>query len=269
VVINDTEATNVPSGTPYVTQAEMDALNAKITAAEKVKYNDKATQTEVDNATTALKAAITDFDTAKQKTGTSTTIVAADKTTLEALIAAANAAKVSVVVVPGTVPDDTAAETVYTGNIWVKQMDLAALNAAITAAEAVRTKAAATQANVNIAVTDLLTAIRDFDEAKEAGMKPPVDITLWPDADDRPIFTTTGTTTITATGSFTATVAAGYTVVRWYVDGASPTPVVTTNSITINGSAYSNDIGRHRLSVTVKDGTDAFYSKEITFTVTN
>jgi hypothetical protein len=55
----DTSAGNVPTGTKWVIQAVMTALTDAITAAEGVNTKSSATQTEVDNAVTALNSAVT------------------------------------------------------------------------------------------------------------------------------------------------------------------------------------------------------------------
>jgi hypothetical protein len=132
----ETAAANVPLGIKWVTQAEMNALTDAISAAEVVKNNTAATQTEVDSAVTTLGNAVTTFNNAK-KTGTNADLIVADKTALNAAIVQAKDARNSVAIsVDGT---DKAP-----GTKWVTQDVLDTFNAAITAAETVVEQAAPT-----------------------------------------------------------------------------------------------------------------------------
>jgi hypothetical protein len=160
VVVN-TAAGNVPAGTFWVTQAEITALNAAIAAAEGIAVKAGASQAEVDAAASPLTAAIAAFNAAK-KAGTKT--AAADKTALNGAITAANAAKAGIVT-------DTAAGNVPAGTFWVAQAEMAALNAAIGAAETVAEKTSATQAEADGAVSALTAATTIFNAAKKAGTK--------------------------------------------------------------------------------------------------
>ncbi|MDR3172211.1 MAG: FIVAR domain-containing protein [Treponema sp.] len=157
----DTNAGNVPLGTKWVTEAEMTAFNTAIISAEAVKNNADATPAEVNNAITALTTATSAFNTAI-KTGNNTEIVAADKTALITAISQANNVKGSAVV-------NTAAENVPAGTNWVTQDEMSALTNAITSAEAVKNKAAATQSEVDNATTALTTAMATFTNAIKDG----------------------------------------------------------------------------------------------------
>jgi hypothetical protein len=159
----DTSAENVSVGSKWVTQAEMTALTDAITTAEEVNTKANATQTEVDNAATALNGAVSTFNAAK-KDGTNTSIVEADKAALNTAITEANTAKSGVSV-------DTSAENVPVGSKWVTQAELTALTDAITTAEEVNTKANATQTEVDNAATALDNAVTIFNAAKKDGTK--------------------------------------------------------------------------------------------------
>jgi hypothetical protein len=159
----DTDAANVLVGSKWVTQEEMTALTDAISTAETVKNNAAATQTEVNSAVTTLDNAVSAFNAAKQD-GTNTSIVSADKTALETAIGRANTAKADVVI-------NTDAANVSVGTKWVTQTDLDTFNMAITAAEGVKNKVAATQTEVNSAVTTLDNAVSVFNDAKQDGTK--------------------------------------------------------------------------------------------------
>jgi prefoldin subunit 5 len=159
-VVVDTAAANVTAGTTWVTQAALDALNTAITAAEAVSASADATQAQANDATSALTAATSTFNSAKQagtKPGP-----AEDKAALTAAIAAATAVKSGVVV-------NTVAANVLVGTMWVTQAALDTLNTAIAAAEAVSTNIKATQAQVNAAASDLTAATTTFNSAKQNG----------------------------------------------------------------------------------------------------
>jgi hypothetical protein len=270
----------VPEGTKWVTQEALATFNTAITAAETVKNNVDATQAEVDAAKTTLTNATSAFK-AVIKDGTKPGIAGADKTALTAAISDANTAKTSIVV-------NTDAANVPEGTKWVTQEALDTFNTAITAAETVKNNVDATEAEVAAATTALTNATSAFNAAIKPGTKPgssgggggggndvppttgtaPVPINFWQDAGaaDGAILTSSDNVLLTTDDDFIAAVTGDYTNVQWYVDGVSA-PGTTTTSITISGAAYSDALGIHRLSVTViKAG--AYYSKEITFTVT-
>jgi hypothetical protein len=165
----DTDAANVPEGTQWVSQAAMDALDAAIAAAQAVAQKTDAAQAEADTAVTALNAAVTTFNNAKQ-TGTKTE-TPVNKEALTTAITAAAAAKSGIVV-------NTNAANVPEGTQWVAQAAMAALDAAIATAQAVAQNAGATQAETDGAVTALNAAVTSFNNAKQAGTKaPPADKT--------------------------------------------------------------------------------------------
>ncbi|MDR0597214.1 MAG: hypothetical protein LBG14_01760 [Treponema sp.] len=162
----DTDAANVPEGSSWVTQAEMDALNVAIGAAETVAEKADATQAEADGAEAALAAAVTAFNAAKKAGTKPETPEEADKTALNEAITAANAAKLGVAV-------DTAAGNVPVGTSWVTQAVMDALNAAIDAAEIVAENAGAAQAEADGTAAALTTAVTAFTAAKRDGTKQP------------------------------------------------------------------------------------------------
>jgi hypothetical protein len=156
----DTSAANVPSGTDWVTQEVMTALDTAITAANTVSQNAAATQDAVNNAVTALNTAVDTFNNAKQAgTGAESTVT---KTALTNAITAANGAKSGIVV-------NTVAANVETGTDWVTQTVMTALESAISAANTVAQNAAANQDTVDGAVTALNGAVTTFNGAKQAG----------------------------------------------------------------------------------------------------
>ncbi|MDR1126692.1 MAG: FIVAR domain-containing protein [Treponema sp.] len=156
-------ADEVPLGIAFVTQAVMDALNAAITAAEAIAQKAGATQAEVDAQVIVLNSAVTTFNAAKG-TGTNETIQSANKTALTGAITAANSAKSGIVV-------GTSAGEVASGAPFVTQTVMDALNAAITAAQAIVQQAGATQAQVDAQVTALNNAVSTFTAAKQTGAK--------------------------------------------------------------------------------------------------
>jgi len=145
---------DMPYGVHYVYQTDVDTLNAAIAAAEAALAS-AATQTDVDNAKTALETAIEVFVEAKQ-TGTKDVINAE----IETLISDANTAKAGIEISEnGT--------GVSSENEWVTQEQMDALNAVISVLETA--KASGTQQEKNVAYAALLQAIEEFELAKEEG----------------------------------------------------------------------------------------------------
>jgi hypothetical protein len=149
------------SGVRFVTQTVMDALDAAIATAEAIAQKADATQAEVDAQVTVLNSAVSTFNAAKD-TGTNETIQDANKTALTAAITAADGAKSGIVV-------GTSAGEVASGVAFVTQTVMDALNAAITAAQAIADKEDATQAEVNAQVIALNSAVTTFNDAKQTG----------------------------------------------------------------------------------------------------
>jgi hypothetical protein len=161
-VVN-TAAANVDTGTSWVTQTDMTALDNAITAAQAVASNDAATQEQVDAAVITLNSAITTFNTAK-KAGSKPVGTGPNTTALTTKIGEANTAKASAVV-------DTAAANVPSGSYWVIQTVMTTFEGAITAAQTMASNASATQAQVDAAVTTLNNAITTFNNARQLGTK--------------------------------------------------------------------------------------------------
>jgi hypothetical protein len=205
VVVN-TAAANVPTGTKWVTQAELTALETALAAAQAVADNADASQTQVDEAATTLTAAAAAFNASKKEgAGYS----AADTATLTAAISAAGTAKAGVVV-------NTAAVNVAVGTQWVTQTELTAFETALAAAQAVAANTGATQAQVDGAVATLSAATAAFTAAKKDGAKPPP-------AD---------TAVLTAAISAAATAKAGVTVATAADQAAAGTKWVTQAEMT-------------------------------------
>jgi hypothetical protein len=119
------------------------------------------TQTNVDNATSALTTATATFHNAKV-TGASTTAV---KATLNGKITDAQAAKTGIEI-------SADGNDVYINKQWVTQTVLDTFDGAITAAQGVWSTATKTVAEVTAATGTLETATGTFNTAKHVGLKP-------------------------------------------------------------------------------------------------
>ena len=154
VVISE-DGTDVYKSTQWVTQAEYDALQTAIDAAQGVVDNPADADT-VAAQVTALKDAINTFDTAKED-GTATVNTTALKEQIEAAKKLYNDTKES--------KDGT---DVYEDEIWATAANRATFNAAIEDAEnALGT--AANESDVTNAVNALLAAISTFNDARDFG----------------------------------------------------------------------------------------------------
>jgi hypothetical protein len=156
-VMENTVAENVPLGTSWVTQAEMNILNTAISAAEGVKNSAAAAQSQVNAAVTALNLAIETFNSYK-KDGTAPAV---DKGALNAKITEAENARDGVVQVESEDPD---LSNIAAGAAWATPSQIADLNDAIAAVKDIRDNAT-TQDEVNAAVTDLNTELSTFNTA--------------------------------------------------------------------------------------------------------
>ena len=146
-VFVDDDAANVPEDEYWVTQDDMDALDAAITAAEEA-----VSQAEIDAAYVALSAAITAFNEAKQE-GTQNSGFTVEE--METLLHHAAEAKEGVQIsVDGT--------DIGTDHVWVTQSEMDALDAAISEAESAT-------GNIDDAYNALHAAIADFIAAKKDG----------------------------------------------------------------------------------------------------
>jgi hypothetical protein len=154
IASNGTVAADVAEGMKWVTQADVDALEAAITAAKAVKNNNASTKAQVDAAITALNAAVTTF-TAAPKSGAKTTGFTQDEMT--ALITQANTLKDTAVV-------SADGKDVLTTTYWVTQTEQDALATAIT------TAATLNDTNYNA----LVAAVNVFETAKKRGEKAPL-----------------------------------------------------------------------------------------------
>ncbi len=129
-----TDGSNVDPSNKWITQSVMDAYAAAIIAAQGVANNASATQSDVDNAVAALTTATTVFNNAKQA---GTKVATVDKTALQSLY---NAHK-----------NDTQGN--YTNASW------SVFTTALNNASAVLANANSTQSEVNIANSNLQSAI--------------------------------------------------------------------------------------------------------------
>jgi BMFP domain-containing protein YqiC len=147
--------------------------------------------------------------------------------------------------------------------------DKTAVQAALTAYGNLTQAVKALLTTEKTLLDNLLAKITQLEATPPAPGTITINPTTWQDGE---IASSGGATTIAkaSSGSFTATVSAGYTVsdgytVAWYVNGVL-VDGQTASTIVINAAAY--DTGKHRLGVTaVKDGVP--YATEISFTVTN
>ena len=151
-----TNGGDIPSNQFWVTQAVRDTLQGAITAAQSVRDNAIATQSEVNDAVTTLNAAITTFNSARQP-GT-----AANKA---ALISAISSATSALNGTPVSADGSDIAPTAF----WVTQAVHDTLQGAINTAQGVVDNPAATQTEANNAVTTLNTAVSTFNAARQAG----------------------------------------------------------------------------------------------------
>ncbi|MDR2975677.1 MAG: hypothetical protein LBV00_13390 [Propionibacteriaceae bacterium] len=143
---------NVDPAKQWVTQAELDALNAAKEEAECAYGTDGLCQTDVADAAAKLQAAITTFNNAKEA-GTKPS-----KTALESALSAAQAAQVDV-----AKSEDGC--DVASGVKWATAAEFKALADAQAAANAVLTSTEVTQAEVDAATAALAKATVDFNKA--------------------------------------------------------------------------------------------------------
>ena len=136
---------DVAATVEWVTQADMDALNAAITAAQTAKTS-ATTQAQVDSAVTTLNAAVETFNDAKAYGELSVT-----QTLLDALIGEANTLK-------GTAVVSVNGSDVLPSDDWVTQAQMTALENAITAAGNPGSDLAAAYGALNTAMSDFTTA---------------------------------------------------------------------------------------------------------------
>ncbi|MDR2304067.1 MAG: hypothetical protein LBE10_05720 [Treponema sp.] len=137
----------------------MDAFTAAIAAAKAVKDNTAATQAEVDAALSALNAARTTFMDTKAPGNKTSNFTVAE---LTELLTAASSVKAGVV---SSVDGSDVSPSVQ----WVPAATLAALNTAITAAEAITE--ASSQTDRDTAYTALNAEKNNFNTAKKPGTK--------------------------------------------------------------------------------------------------
>jgi hypothetical protein len=234
------EAANVPSGTYWVTQEVMNALNAAITAAETVSQKAGATETEVASAVTALNSAVATFNGAKTLGSGEGTV--ADTTDLTTAISAAETAKSGVAV-------STDGADVVPSAYWVTEAVMNALNEAIETAEAVTQSASATADDVTNAVTALNTAVSTFTNAKSAGTKTVGSGNGGGDDDGEQLEPVEGLYVTATAGGKTLFDESGV----WSEEGTAWTwPIVTGEELT----AYFAINKTAAQTVTVKDGKD-------------
>jgi hypothetical protein len=155
-----TDGTDVPGDKKWVSQAVWDVLDTALTNAQGQVDKANATQSDVDNAKSALDSALANFNSGKQAGSYTPPSGSADKSALIAAIITANSAKDGV-----TVSADNGF-TVPGGSVWVSQAVLDTFNNAITTAIGVKDNASATQGEVDGAVATLLNAISVFNTAK-------------------------------------------------------------------------------------------------------
>ena len=158
-VATSTDGSEVPPTEKWVTAEAAKAFSDAIAAAKAVLADEAATQAEVNEAVTALGNAVTAYTNA-QKAGTK------EVGNREALATAISDAEK----VP-TVATSTDGSEVPTTEKWVTAEAATAFSDAIAEAKAVLADEAATQAEVNEAVTALGNAVTAYTNAQKAGTK--------------------------------------------------------------------------------------------------
>ncbi len=155
------DGSDVEPDKKWTTQAALDALNAAIETAETAfaDADESATKESLAEAEAALDEAVAAFNDALAY-GTKV----ADKTALEAAVAAAESAKQDV-----TVSAD--GSDVEPDKKWAAQTAFDTLNAAIESAKAIKDKANATQAEIDEAKTALEAAVAAFNAEVKDGTK--------------------------------------------------------------------------------------------------
>jgi hypothetical protein len=154
---SDTSGANVAVGTPWVTTADWNAFQGKITTAKGV-FNSPGSQSQIDTAAAALDDEREEFVANRNPSGAGPAL---DKGALDAEIATAKAARNSVLV-SGDGSD------VSPSLKWVTQTALNTLDAAIATAENVR-NSATSQPAIDNAVGPLNTALTAFTGAAASG----------------------------------------------------------------------------------------------------
>jgi len=249
------DATNVPEGVAWVTQAAYNALDAAIATAQYVYDNPPNTMTAVNTAIAALEYARGIFE---GEIGQGAPVV------LTALAAAIGEAQTQLA---GPVIQ-TDATNVPEGVAWVTQAAYNALNTAITTAQGVYNNPPTTMAAVNAAVAALDTARANFADAIGQGTLPPSVLEI----DFRNFQNLAPQIMVPATVNF----AAGPSVVnitntegvdadsiRWLV---GLNEVGTGTSLNLNSPAvHGHRIGPHFVTVEVRIGGMP-YSRVVTFT---
>jgi hypothetical protein len=151
-VIVAVNAAGAASGAKWVTQAQFDALQAKITAAETLT---PTSQGVVDNAVADLNTALNTFNNAVNNNGQGSKTEGFNQTDFDSLKDMANTAKA------GVVTSSLDGDDVPPADLWVTSAVMGELNVAIITAEAAALSDTAYQA-----LFDVLTA---FNEAKQPG----------------------------------------------------------------------------------------------------
>jgi hypothetical protein len=200
------DGSDVASGKDWVTQAVMDTFDAVIAAAKAVKDNTAATQAEVDAALSVLNAARATFGGAKAPGTKTSNFTMAE---LAELITAADSVKTGVV-------SSANGSDVYPTVQWVPAAILDALDAAISAAEAITE--GDPQPNKDAAYTALNNAKNDFNTAKKPGTKVvALSGKTYFEYDNKIVFSVTST----LSGTYTASEA------LYNGDGNSRSPILT------------------------------------------
>jgi len=161
-----TDGNDVATTAYWVTATAHTAFTDAITAAQSTFKKTTATQAEVNTAVSNLGAARTTFMTAREL-GTSATAV--DRTALGTAVAAA-----STLLAPTVASNDGIG---ITSGYWAPQAAIDNFATAIATAQGVYGNAAATQAEVNTAVSNLEAAQMTFTAARQSGTYVPVDRT--------------------------------------------------------------------------------------------
>ncbi len=154
---SSTDGTNVARDKYWVTANVMTDYTSAITKAENISNKATTTQAELEASMAELNTAITTFNNNKQRG-----LKASDKAFLSTLITQANTNKSTVVEsIDGSDKDDA--------TMWVTTAQMNAYVSEISVAQTVYNNASATQAEIDTATTNLVSAIDTFNSQKKAG----------------------------------------------------------------------------------------------------
>ncbi|MEE1131804.1 MAG: VCBS domain-containing protein, partial [Caryophanon sp.] len=163
-VAMSSDGEDVPVGTKWTTEGDLDTFEAAIEAAQSVFDNEAASEEEVAKAIVDLEAASVAY-VAAQEDGKKAASGEVDKSALENAITAADDSKVAM---------SSDGEDVPVGTKWTTEEDLDTFEAAIEAAQSVFDNEAASEEEVGKAIDDLEAASLAYQQAQADGQQEPI-----------------------------------------------------------------------------------------------